>query len=181
MAGQISGIYAAVTAVGAVLVWSGWKGATLADTFKGLLAGNLNAPSTESAPASTGTAAAAAGNTGAETQSAAANQALAQKVIAAHPEYAGWGSGANWQDLVSLWNQESSWSNTAKNPTSGAYGIAQALGHGPTNQYPAGPANPPPAGTSDAQAQIEWGLSYIASTYGSPQMAWAHEVANGWY
>jgi Phage tail lysozyme len=60
MAGQISGTYAAVTAVGAVLVWSGWKGATLAATFKALLAGNLNAPDTETATSATGTSAAGA-------------------------------------------------------------------------------------------------------------------------
>lgn len=61
MAGQISGTYVAVTAVGAVLVWSGWKGATLAATFKSLLAGNLNAPVTESAPASSASAASVSG------------------------------------------------------------------------------------------------------------------------
>jgi hypothetical protein len=79
---------------------------------------------------------------------------------------------------VSLWNRESGWSNTAENPSSGAYGIAQALGHGPTNQYPAGPANPP---VSSASAQIAWGLSYIKQTYGSPSAAWAHEESEGWY
>ena len=60
MAGQISGTYVAVTAVGAVLVWSGWKGTTLAATFKSLLAGNLSAPVTETAPSAT-TAATATG------------------------------------------------------------------------------------------------------------------------
>lgn len=51
MAGQISGIYVAVTAAGAVLVWSGWKGTTLAATFRDLLNGNLDAPATETVPA----------------------------------------------------------------------------------------------------------------------------------
>jgi len=77
-----------------------------------------------------------------------------------------------------LWTRESGWSNTAENRKSGAYGIAQALGHGPTNQYPAGPANPP---TSDPRAQVEWGLGYIANTYGDPCAAWAHEESQGWY
>ena len=48
MAGKISGLYVGVTAVGGVLVWSGWKGTTLAATFKSLLNGNLNAPASES-------------------------------------------------------------------------------------------------------------------------------------
>jgi hypothetical protein len=47
VAGKVSGLYVGVTAAGAVLVWSGWKGATLAATLKSLLAGNLNAAATE--------------------------------------------------------------------------------------------------------------------------------------
>lgn len=54
MAGKISGLYVAVTAGGAVLVWSGWKGATVAATLKSLLAGNLNAADTESVTAGSG-------------------------------------------------------------------------------------------------------------------------------
>ena len=93
---------------------------------------------------------------------------------------AGW-TGSEWNCLDWLWTRESGWNRLAENPKSGAYGIAQALGHGPTNQYPAGPANPP---TSDARTQIRWGLGYIANTpYGThtPCQAWAHETANGWY
>ena len=89
-----------------------------------------------------------------------------------------WGAGTQWNCLYALWNRESNWSNTALNPRSGAYGIAQALGHGPTNQYPAGPANPP---VSSAPAQITWGLGYIQATYQTPCAAWAHEEADGWY
>ena len=179
MAGKVNGFAVAYTALGGLLIYSGIKGTSLTSTFTGLTHGTLDSTPEASASVSTGsgTATAAAGNTGAETKSAAANQALAQQVIAANPAYAGWGSGADWQDLVSLWNQESGWSNTADNPQSGAYGIAQAL---PSSKYP--PAGrPPPEGTADAQTQVEWGLSYILARYGSPQMAWGHEVSNGWY
>lgn len=100
------------------------------------------------------------------------NVALGQQLAAAD----GW-TGQQWSCLDALWQRESGWSNTAENP-SDAYGIAQALGHGPTNQYPAGPANPP---TSSARAQIRWGLGYIAATYGTPCGAWRHETADGWY
>jgi Transglycosylase SLT domain len=180
MAGKVNGFALAYTALGGLLIYSGIKGTSLTATFTGLTHGTLDSTAEASATAAAtagGTATAAAGNTGAETQSASANQALAQQVIAANPSYAGWGSGDNWQDLLSLWNQESGWNNTADNPASGAYGIAQAL---PATKYPAA-GQPPPTGTSDAQTQIEWGLSYILSRYGSPSMAWAHEVANGWY
>jgi resuscitation-promoting factor RpfB len=103
---------------------------------------------------------------------ASGNVALGQQLAAAH----GW-TGQQWACLDDLWQRESGWSNTAENP-SDAYGIAQALGHGPTNQYPAGPANPP---TSSAGAQIRWGLGYIRATYGTPCGAWQHEEDDGWY
>lgn len=107
--------------------------------------------------------------------SASANQALAKTIIQANQAaYSGWDSGQNWSDLVSLWTKESNWSAIAKNPSSGAYGIPQAL---PAAQMGA-QANPP---SSDPKAQIEWGLSYIKQRYGSPVMAWAHETANNWY
>jgi hypothetical protein len=89
----------------------------------------------------------------------------------------GW-TGSQWTCLDWLWTRESGWSNTADNTQSGAYGIAQALGHGPTDQYPAGPANPP---ESDPATQIGWGLGYIAATYGKPCAAWQHETADDWY
>jgi hypothetical protein len=102
------------------------------------------------------------------------NVALGQQLAGSY----GWSSGPQWTCLYDLWERESGWSNTADNPQSGAYGIAQALGHGPTNQYPAGPANPP---VSSASAQITWGLGYIRDTYGSPCGAWSHEEADSWY
>jgi hypothetical protein len=104
--------------------------------------------------------------------SVSGNVALGQKMAAAD----GW-AGAQWTCLYDLWERESGWSNTAEN-ASDAYGIAQALGHGPTNQYPAGPANPP---VSNAPAQIGWGLGYIRATYGDPCAAWSHETADSWY
>jgi hypothetical protein len=101
------------------------------------------------------------------------NVALGQRLASGY----GWGSGSQWGCLYDLWDRESGWSNTAEN-ASDAYGIAQALGHGPSNQYPAGPANPP---VSSASAQIRWGLGYIQATYETPCGAWGHEEADGWY
>ena len=172
---KVNGFTIAYTAIGGIVLWSGITGTTLTTTFQDLLKGQAPSQNEEAIPivaqSSTGsssTGSAAPGNTGAANAGAAANQATAKLLAAPY----GWSTGTQWADLVSLWNQESGWSNTAENPTSGAYGIAQALGHGPTNQYPAGAANPP---TSSASAQISWGLSYIKSTYGSPSAAWAHE------
>jgi hypothetical protein len=73
-----------------------------------------------------------------------------------------------------LWDAESGWSVYAENPYSGAYGIPQAdPGAKMATAGPDWPAN--------AATQIRWGLRYIRSTYGSPRLAWEHEVADGWY
>jgi hypothetical protein len=176
----VNGAALAASGVGVILVWSGLHNASILTTIQDIVqgkqpkagpkptVGNIT-PGTYAAEIS-----AATGDTGANNTTAAHNQAIA-KVLAAP---FGWSTGQEWEDLVSLWNRESGWSNTIENASSGAYGIAQALGHGPTNQYPAGPANPP---TSSAAAQIAWGLGYILTTYGSPSAAWAHETAQGWY
>ena len=192
MAGKVPGLPVAFIAIGGVLVWSGIENEPVTAVFRLLAQGKtLGGPSkvgegppetfaTAAAPAGTSTSTsaaagtAAAGDTSAHGASAAANQAIGRVLAAPY----GWATGQQWADLVSLWNQESGWNNLADNATSGAYGIAQALGHGPTNQYPAGPANPP---TSSAAAQISWGLGYIKDTYGSPSAAWAHERSAGWY
>jgi hypothetical protein len=85
----------------------------------------------------------------------------------------GWSSD-QFSCLVPLWNQESGWNVEATNPTSGAYGIPQAL---PGSKM----ASAGPDWQTDASTQIRWGLGYIKGTYGSPCGAWAHEQAVGWY
>jgi WXG100 family type VII secretion target len=117
-------------------------------------------------------------DTGAATASAAANQNLAKQMIGQSSSYAGWDTGTQWNDLVALWNRESGWSNTAMNPSSGAFGIAQSL---PASKYPLAGQPTGMGGSASASAQIQWGLNYILQRYGSPAAAWAHEVADGWY
>jgi hypothetical protein len=179
----IRGTSIAYAVAGGLLIYSGIKGSSITDTVKSALSGSLNPADTEplagnvDTKSSSGSAVPAAGDTGSANNTAAANQALAKSIIAANPAYSGWGSGQEWADLVSLWNQESGWSAVADNKQSGAYGIPQAL---PATKMPQA-AQPPPAGNSDPTAQINWGLSYIKGRYGSPSMAWAHEVANNWY
>jgi hypothetical protein len=76
--------------------------------------------------------------------------------------------------LEKLWDKESHWTTTAKNRSSGAYGIAQAL---------------PPSKMSsiasdwswNAETQIKWGLSYIKGRYKTPCAAWSHSQSTGWY
>ena len=85
----------------------------------------------------------------------------------------GW-SGSQFSCLQPLWNQESGWNPYASNPSSGAYGIPQAL---PGSKMASAGAD----WQTNPATQIRWGLMYIQGTYGSPCSAWAHEQANGWY
>lgn len=180
-----------VAVAGIVLVYSGLKGKGLSTTFKDLLTGKNPQSDPQATPiggvgtnwgsvASAGSAAAARGiigsaspgDTSAHSQTAVQNQQLAQRLI---PK--SWRTGQQWQDLLSLWNQESGWSNTAEN-ASGAYGIAQAL---PNTKYPLAARPPSEGGQANPTAQILWGIAYIKSRYGNPSNAWAHELANSWY
>ncbi len=85
----------------------------------------------------------------------------------------GWG-GDQMQCLSLLWTQESSWMTDATNPSSGAYGVAQALP--PDKYYSAGSD-----WLSNYRTQIDWGLGYIRDRYGSPCNAWQHEMGFNWY
>jgi len=85
----------------------------------------------------------------------------------------GW-SASQFSCLNPLWAHESGWSATAYNAGSGAYGIPQAL---PGSRM----ASAGPDWQTDAATQINWGLTYIKDTYGSPCGALDHEEATGWY
>lgn len=98
----------------------------------------------------------------------AAAVGAAQKYAKSQLGRYGWGSD-QFGPLKALWNKESSWNANAVNPSSGAYGIPQALGKGH------------PYNLGDYVSQINWGLNYIKGRYGNPAGAWAHEQANNWY
>ncbi|MEA5456369.1 hypothetical protein SPF06_16670 [Sinomonas sp. JGH33] len=85
----------------------------------------------------------------------------------------GWGQD-QMQALITLWNRESNWTTTATNSSSGAYGIAQALPGGKMSS----------AGDdwqTNYRTQIDWGLGYIKSRYGSPANALAFHYTHNWY
>jgi hypothetical protein len=165
----IKGASVAYVVVGGLLVYSGIKGSSLSDTAKTILSGSTNVSDTESLGGTDTASSGSTGDTGAANAGAASNQALA-KTLAIQLGFSDWTTGQAWEDWVSLWNQESGWNIDAANPTSNARGIAQNInGYGP--DYLEG----------NATSQITWGINYIASRYGSPVMAWAHEQADNWY
>jgi len=96
-------------------------------------------------------------------------QQVAQQMLSQY----GW-SASQFSCLQPLWALESGWSVTAENPSSGAYGIPQAL---PGSKMASAGSD----WQTDAATQIRWGLTYIKGLYGSPCGAWAHEQADGWY
>lgn len=87
----------------------------------------------------------------------------------------GW-TMAEWPSLQKLWQGESGWNYKATNPSSGAYGIPQAL-----------PASKMASAGSDwktsAATQIKWGEGYIKSVYGTPSSAYSKWLARSphWY
>jgi cell wall-associated NlpC family hydrolase len=105
----------------------------------------------------------------------------------------GWGP-AQMPPLVKLWTGESNWDPKARNSSSGALGIAQALGHGGRNtggtlgneygaQYGLTVADAKAANSGSALQQIRWGLGYIKARYGSPQAAYSAWLSRNphWY
>jgi hypothetical protein len=96
-------------------------------------------------------------------------QAVARLLLADR----GWGAG-QFSCLKSLWDRESRWNYRAANPSSGAYGIAQAL---PGRKMAAAGAD----WRTNPVTQMKWGLGYIAGRYGTPCGAWWHSQATGWY
>jgi hypothetical protein len=77
--------------------------------------------------------------------------------------------------LQPLWDRESGWNPYAQNPSSGAYGIPQAL---PGSKM----ASAGPDWATDPGTQVRWGvLDYIDPVYGSACAALSHENEYGWY
>jgi hypothetical protein len=103
----------------------------------------------------------------------------------------GWGSGSEWQSLLYVENREAGFNPTAINPTSGALGLAQALGHGNANTagrygneyggYGLTDAQARAANNGDPAAQALWMMNYIKDRYGTAEAAAAHEQTYGWY
>jgi hypothetical protein len=96
-------------------------------------------------------------------------RALGASMVAAR----GW-STSQFACLDSMWTHESNWRVNAYNASSGAYGIPQAQPGSKMAGYGSD-------WRTNAATQIAWGLSYIASRYGSPCSAWAFWQNNHWY
>jgi colicin import membrane protein len=205
----VSGLGLFYATTGGVLLWSGFKGQTIKETITAITSGNtaalsqqgtetVSSPtvSTSSTPAAqnvqtgsgvTGPADNAAAAAGVSTVTEAANKAAGALIAASF----GW-AGSQFTALDSIAMTESGWDNLAQNSSSGAFGIAQALGHGTAgtagkygNNYGADygltAASAVAANNGSATPQITWMCGYIKAQYGTPEAAWAFHQANGYY
>ncbi|MFD7908558.1 lytic transglycosylase domain-containing protein, partial [Kitasatospora sp. NPDC059747] len=66
------------------------------------------------------------------------------------------------------------WNVTATNPSSGSYGLGQAL---PASKMASAGAD----WKTNPATQIKWALDYMNTRYGSPNAAWTFWQANHWY
>lgn len=85
-------------------------------------------------------------------------QAMALQII---------GDPSQYQCFSNIVTRESGWDYTATNPSSGAYGLVQAL---PGNKMASVGAD----WRTNPATQIKWGLGYMNDRYGSPCDAWKY-------
>jgi hypothetical protein len=178
----VKGTYLAIAGGGIILLWSGLAGKKWSDVLRQVIAGKNPTATTSAYVINSPAGSAQSGILSGEVNTrnlpkggnAAANQAAAQIIAARY----GW-VGKDWEALKYGWGTlESGFNSLATNPSSGAFGIAQALGHGTattrgsiTNEYGNfGTSNAicKAANSGNGPAQIIWGCNYIKQTYGRP-------------
>lgn len=191
----VSGIGLGYAVAGGVLVWSGIKGESVAQTVGELARGkqpsgtDTQAVTIPSAPSSASSAGGGGGSFATPIGSGSKSGGMAALQQAAKPY--GWDKGTQWSKLVYVEMREAGFNPRAKNPKSGALGMAQALGHGNANTagtlgneyggYGLTDAQAKLANSGDAYWQAVWMVNYIRATYHDPAGAAAHEAAANWY
>ncbi|MCT9137976.1 lytic transglycosylase domain-containing protein [Streptomyces violarus] len=91
-------------------------------------------------------------------------QAMARQIV----------PSGQFQCFSNIVDHESDWNYKAVNPSSGAYGMFQAL---PGTKMSSAGAD----WRTNPATQIKWGLGYMNDRYGSPCDAWSFWQANNWY
>lgn len=128
-------------------------GSALVATSAAMVLG-VSAPSASAAPAAVPAAA-----------EVASAKTIAKKMI---------GDEAQFTCFNKIVEHESNWDIDASNPSSGAYGLVQAL---PGGKMATAGAD----WKTNPATQIEWGLDYMKDRYGSPCGAWSSWQVQGWY
>jgi hypothetical protein len=96
--------------------------------------------------------------------SAATPQEIAASIVPANQL-------ASFDQIIS---HESGWNVTATNPSSGSYGLGQAL---PASKMASAGAD----WRTNPTTQIKWAYNYMNTRYGSPNQAWDWWQTHHWY
>jgi hypothetical protein len=175
MAGtQIDGIALGCIAAGGVLAYAGIRGKSVPSLLTGFIQGKSPASATaadqitQSTSSSSGSSSSSSGSGGTGVD-AGSNEATLKATAATF----GW-TGAQWTALNNIEMAEAGYDLTATNPSSGAYGMAQFI-DGPSEYAEYGGNSTTAAGQSVAMC------NYIKQRYGTPVVAWAFHLANGYY
>jgi hypothetical protein len=172
---------------GVVFAWAGLINRSVVGTLQDLVAGKqpTGGPGFQASNTIAGT-----GSMAGDAGSVSGNlQNTAKRLLA----IMGWSD--QWPAFNELENGEGGWNTTAENPTSNAFGLAQALGHGgsdtasPTQKYKKGlrrgqavnmyggyglsGTEAQQANTGSGEPQLKWMMNYIKQVYGDPNHALA--------
>lgn len=163
-----TGIMIATALGGGILLWSGMSNKGVLTSARDLLQGNKPAPGpAQSFGLNLGTLGGSSSSMPGVTAPGLVSASVAQAQANARLQAAAYGwTGTEFDALKTLWSNESGWRWNATNPSSGAYGIPQAL---PGDKMASAGAD----WKTNATTQIKWGLQYIHDTYGSPSAALA--------
>jgi hypothetical protein len=196
----LSGIGLLYATAGGIVLWSGIRGQPIASIVRQVSAGQqpsggnteqVTAPGSPDVTSASTSAIAGQDPGGAYADPTGASSSTGAAALQQAAKAYGWDSGAQWTALNYVEMREAGYSATARNPSSGALGMAQALGHGNANTAGTLGNEYGGFGLTDAQARLAnsgnaywqavWMVNYIHSAYGNPVNAAAHEKANNWY
>lgn len=153
-------------------IGGGYGGTSELEALMGALSGGTSGGPTTLSAAST-SASSTSGTTGNLPKGTGSNttsslKAYAKKLLGSY----GW--SGQWGDFNALEMSEAGWNPKATNPSSGAYGLAQAL---PAGKYASAGSD----WKTNGETQLRWMMSYIKDRYGDPAKAWSFHQRNNWY
>ena len=184
----VKGTYLAVAGAGAIILWSGIKGKSWTDVFRQVVSGK-NPASSPQTTGIAGTSFSDVGSTAAIGGGTAPASGSLSNMLGDLAHQFGWDAQqiACWVRLIGM---ESN-GPTDTNSSSGAFGWAQALGHGTASTGGCGRNEYGGFGLTDAQAQqancgngplqLLWMANYVKARYGTPCAAVQYHLANNSY
>lgn len=184
----VNGPALATMTIGSLFLYSAVKGKSILSSTQAIITGQSPQTVAQTNPIASNTPLDSGGNASGTPVS---NNGPAKQILQKTASQFGWGSGAQWTALDAVEMEEAKYQPDVKNGSSGALGLAQALGHGNANTagslgneyggYGLSDAQAKAANSGDAAMQSLWMCNYIKQTYGNPVNAQAFHLANGYY